>query len=197
MSEAGAVGPSESASLHRLVAQVAASDQVAERQFVEQYRAGVRLLVRRHCRPNEPMVDDLTQDVLMSVLQRLRDGELRDPAALPGYVRQTVVFTVTSEYRKRARRGESGEPLADIVAGHDDPERATGRAQVASGVKRLLAEMAVPRDREVLRRFYLEEQDKDAVCAALAIDPSHFHRVLFRARQRLRELLEAAGLNRG
>lgn len=197
MSEAGAVGLSENASLHRLVARLAANDPIAERQFVEHYRAGVRLLVRRHCRPNEPMVDDLTQDVLMSVLQRLREGELRDADALPAYVRQTVVYMVAAEYRKRSRRGESGEPVVDVATDADDPERAAARLQVASGVTRLLAEMTVPRDREVLRRFYLDEQDKDAVCAALAIEPSHFHRVLFRARQRLRELLEAAGLNRG
>ena len=197
MSEVGAVGPGESAPLQWLVAQLAASDPAAERQFIEQYRAGVRLLVRRHCRPNEPMVDDLTQDVLMAVLQRLRDGELREAAALPAYVRQTVVFVVTGEYRKRARRGENSELPVDIATDVDDPERATGRAQIAAGVKRMLAEMPVPRDREVLHRFYLDEQDKDTVCAALAIDPSHFHRVLFRARQRLRELLEAAELNRG
>lgn len=173
---------------------IAAGDRAAESEFVAQYRDGVRTLVRRHCRPNEPMVDDLVQDVLHRVLQQLRAGELRDAAALPGYVRQAVVFTTTAEYRKRARRGEDQTAPPDTLADADDPERRATRDELTRRVRALLGELTVARDRELLRRFYIDEQDKDEVCAALAIDESHFHRVLFRARQRLRDLLVAAGV---
>lgn len=185
------------ASTETLVVGVAAGDRAAEQQFVRDYRDGVRVLVRRHCRANEPMLDDLVQDALQSVLLHLRAGELRDPLALPAYVRRTVAFIVAAEYRKRGRRGPSDELDADHASQDDDPERAAIRAQTGTAVKRLLAEMTVPRDRDVLRLFYLDELDKDEVCTALAIEPSHFHRVLFRARQRLAELARSAGLTRG
>jgi RNA polymerase sigma-70 factor (ECF subfamily) len=200
MSNAEVAARGEVSPVAALVSRLAAGDRAAEQDFVGHYARGVRALVRRHCRPNEPMVDDLVQDVMQSVLLHLRAGQLRDAQALPGYLRQAVVFTVAAEYRKRSRRGEDGAPSgAEAADAVDvaDPQRHAEQEQIARRVSGLLNEMSVPRDREVLRRFYLEEQDKDVVCAALEIDPSHFHRVLFRARQRLRELIEAAGLNVG
>jgi RNA polymerase sigma-70 factor, ECF subfamily len=197
MSNAEVAAPGEASPVAALVSRLAAGDRAAEQDFVRHYARGVRALVRRHCRPNEPMIDDLVQDVMQSVLLHLRAGQLRDAQALPGYLRQAVVFTVAAEYRKRSRRGEDGAPGGAEAVDAADPQRHAEQEQIARRVSGLLNEMSVPRDREVLRRFYLEEQDKDVVCAALEIDPSHFHRVLFRARQRLRELIEAAGLNVG
>ena len=46
------------------------------------------------------------------------------------------------------------------------------------------------RDREILRRFYVEDQDKEDICRALNLDSLHFNRVLFRAKKRFRKLLE-------
>ena len=45
------------------------------------------------------------------------------------------------------------------------------------------------RDREILRRFYVEEEDKDSICKDLKIDGTHFNRVLFRAKARFREAI--------
>lgn len=116
------------ASIETLVARVAAGDRAAEQQFVHDYRDGVRVLVRRHCRANEPMLDDLVQDALQSVLQHLRAGELRDPSPCPAYVRRTVAFIVAAEYRKRGRHGPSDELDAEHPSQDDDPERAAIRA---------------------------------------------------------------------
>ena len=56
--------------------------------------------------------------------------------------------------------------------------------------------MPVKRDREILTRFYVEDQDKDEICTALNLDSLHFNRVLFRARKRFRKILEkSAGLS--
>jgi len=178
-----------------LVRRIASGDPVAERDFVARFQPGVRTLVRRHSRPADPAIDDLVQDVLESVLRALRAGSVLDEGALPGYVRGTVVYTVQAHYRKRARRGEDrtdGDP-ADLVEEGDPASKAHADALVGT-VRSLLDELGVPRDREILRRFYLQEQDRDEICTALGIETSHFHRVLFRARGRLRELLVRAGL---
>ena len=44
------------------------------------------------------------------------------------------------------------------------------------------------RDREILFRFYLAEDDKERICRDLGLTAVHFNRVLFRARERFREL---------
>ena len=76
----------------------------------------------------------------------------------------------------------------------DNPVERLGSEQLAGLLRKLLAQLPVARDREILVRFYLEEQDKDEVCRGLGIDASHFHRVVFRARERFRALLDGAGI---
>jgi len=179
-----------------LVGRISAGDGAAETEFVLAFQAGVRALVRRHARPGDPIVDDIVQDVLHTVIQRLRENALNEPAALPGYVRSTAVFAVTAEYRRRGRRGEN-DGHAESPEALPDPEQPADharRAQLRDGVQRMLAELGVERDREVLRRYYLNEEDRDAVCAALSIEPDHFHRVLHRARARMKELLLRRGI---
>jgi len=179
-----------------LVGRIGAGDRSAETEFVLAFRAGVRALVRRHARPADPIVDDLVQDVLHTVILRLRENALNEPAALPGYVRSAAVFAVTAEYRKRGRRGENGtDPQSpDDLPDPDQPDHHARREQLRASVNHVLAELGMERDREVLRRYYLNEEDRDTVCAALAIEHDHFHRVLHRARTRMKELLVRRGI---
>lgn len=175
-----------------LVARIAAGDRRAEQEFVRSYERGVRALVRRHCRPNDPIVDDLAQDVLARVLERLRAGAIREPAALPAYVQATIVYATSAEYR--SRRVTEPAALIDELPSDDNPSERASSNQLAGLLRSLLAQLPVARDREILVRFYLEEQDKDEVCRGLGIDASHFHRVVFRARERFRALLDGAGI---
>ncbi len=57
-------------------------------------------------------------------------------------------------------------------------------------MRRVLEELPTERDREVLSRFYLAEDDSKKICADLGLATSHFKRVLFRARERYRTLFE-------
>jgi RNA polymerase sigma-70 factor, ECF subfamily len=110
-------------------------------------------------------------------------------------VRSAVVFCTRAEFRRGFRRVEAPiEEAAQVPATDVDPAEALARDGEGQVVRRLLAELPVERDREILRRHYLSEESKDSVCHALGIDDAHFRRVLHRAKQRLRELLEAAGL---
>ena len=175
-----------------LMARIAGGDRPAEAEFVRLFERGVRVLVRRYCRPGDPIVDDLVQDVLSGVLERLRAGAIHDPAALPAYVQSAVVYATSAEYRRR--RPTLAETAIEQIPDRETPGSRLAATQLAKLLRDLLAGMAVPRDREILRRFYLEEEDKDSVCRALAIDPGHFHRVMFRARERLRVMAEQAGI---
>lgn len=175
---------------HSLISRIAQGDRQAEAEFVRQYERGVRVLVRRHCRPGDPVVDDLVQDVLSGVLERLRAGAIHDPVALPAYVQSAVVYATSAEYRRR--RPTQTDAVVEQIADNETPGTRLDATQLAGFLRDVLAGMPVARDREILRRFYLEEEDKDSVCRALAIDPGHFHRVMFRARERFRLLVEQA-----
>lgn len=175
-----------------LVTRIAAGDRTAETEFVRQFERGVRVLMRRHCRPGDPCVDDLVQEVLTGVIERLRAGAIRDAAALPGYVQATVTYAATAEYRRR----RPTEPVSVIqeLEGGDNPATTIAAEQLSVVLRELLADLPMERDREILKRFYLDEEDKDVVCRDLGIEVQHFHRVVFRARERFRDLVERAGI---
>jgi RNA polymerase sigma-70 factor (ECF subfamily) len=60
-------------------------------------------------------------------------------------------------------------------------------------VKDIIRGMGSQRDRTILVRFYLNEEDKEIICRDLKLTPMQFARVLHRARGRLRQLLESQG----
>jgi len=101
---------------------------------------------------------------------------------------------LTGHWRKQQRRATMTDSAQVERAAHDapGPEGAVSRDQEQQAVRNLLEALSTPRDREILRRVYLLEEDRERVCADLGIDSVHFSRVLFRAKQRLRSLLEAA-----
>lgn len=184
------------AELQRIIAQIAAGDRAAETDLVNRFQRGVTLLARKYARPNESRIADIVQTVLMNTLERLRLGSLREAAALPGYLRTCVINEVTMMYRDKNTTSDEDVSTADgkiaELTTSDTPELRASRAELLRNVLRAIDSLPVPRDRELLIRFYLREESRDEVCAALRIDEGHFRRVLHRARERLHDLLGAA-----
>ena len=65
---------------------------------------------------------------------------------------------------------------------------AVARREEARDIAQTLESLPTERDREVLRRFYLTVEDKDRICDDLGLTRLQFNRVLYRARERFREL---------
>jgi RNA polymerase sigma-70 factor (ECF subfamily) len=54
----------------------------------------------------------------------------------------------------------------------------------------MIREMKVERDRELLRDYFEYDKSKEQICRELELKPEHFDRVLFRARQRLKQIIQ-------
>jgi RNA polymerase sigma-70 factor, ECF subfamily len=61
-------------------------------------------------------------------------------------------------------------------------------------VRQVVEELPLPRDREILSRFYLSDEDCTVICDDLKLAREHFNRVLFRVRNRFPERLIERGL---
>lgn len=76
---------------------------------------------------------------------------------------------------------------------HPDPMD-TEQHFLGAEQRRLLHEqidtLRIKRDREILRRAYIHNETKPAMCAALVLTTSHFDRIIFRARERLKQKLK-------
>jgi RNA polymerase sigma-70 factor (ECF subfamily) len=136
----------------------------------------------------------LRQDTFRIAIEKLRSSSLEEPERLVAYLRGVALNLWLGQRRKDTRRAttadtEAVELVADEGAGPFDN---VSREQVRRAVGVLLNELGTARDREILTRLYLDDEDKESICAALGVDSTHFNRVLFRAKQRFRELLVRA-----
>jgi RNA polymerase sigma-70 factor (ECF subfamily) len=179
-----------------LVRRIRSGDRRAESELVERYSRGLLFFLRRTTR-SPTLSDDLHQETFRIALERLRRDGLGEPEKLSSFLLGTARNLFLGDYRKRARRGED---LAATEAAADPLDPRPGqldsylRREQAASVQRLIAELPTDRDRQVLLRFYVAEEDKESICSDLGLSSLHFNRVLFRARQRFKELLEQ---NRG
>lgn len=173
-----------------LVRRIGRGDRSAEHEMIERYGRGLLYLLKRRTADAE-LAKDLRQEAYVVAIEKLRTSSIDDPERLGAYLRGIAVNLVIAEQRKTKRRATSPD-LAAIDAASDNrpgPGDSLSRAQLAAVVRTLLDELPVERDREVLVRLYLMDQDRERVCDALGIDASHFNRVLFRAKQRFKALL--------
>jgi RNA polymerase sigma-70 factor (ECF subfamily) len=171
-----------------LVRRIASGDATAEGELFQRYSRGLLFLLRRLA---PELAEDLHQETFRIVLERLRKRELDDPAGLAGFLRGIARNLVIAERRKSARRRTDAdeEELAQAVSPTPGQLSAVLLDEEAETVRQLIRELPTERDRQLLLRFYVTEEDKESLCADLGLDSLHFNRVLFRARQRFKELL--------
>lgn len=170
---------------------IAAGDPDAEERLILLFGRPVALLLDRHTN-GRPEAEDLFQDTFRIALQKLRHGELREPEKLPGFLAQLARNLAIEHYRKTARRRTepASDTLPEIAASAPGQLGEILQREDAALVRRVIAELTNERDREILLRFYIAEEDKDRIAADLGLSGLQFNRVLHRARQRYRELLE-------
>jgi RNA polymerase sigma-70 factor (ECF subfamily) len=154
----------------------------------------------RRLAQNPALADDLHQETLALVVEKVRRGEVREPEKLAGFIRSTARNLFIADRRKEARYRplddgddeEGPRPVVTLVDRGPAPLDKVLAGEEARQVQRLLGELRYDRDRQVLLRFYLSDDSKEEICAALGIEPERFNVILFRARERLRELWERA-----
>jgi RNA polymerase sigma-70 factor (ECF subfamily) len=158
---------------------------------LQELRDGLLYLIRRQV--DDPAIaDDVCNEAIRIVLDRVRRRRLEDPTKAAAYLAQTARNLLKADRRKALRRRTVTGAQKAIVE-FPDP---AGDASVAMhaqfhalAVHAVLKRMPIVRDRELLVRFYLHEEDKVDICRDLHLTPEHFDRVMSRARERFRERL--------
>lgn len=181
----------EIAAAIRIVQGIRDGNGDAETELVQRYSRGLRYLIIKKT-GDEELANDLLQETLIIAIRKLREQTLENPQRLAGYLRG-IAIRVT----QNARRRQSREPYlsdSDFLESIQDHGRrqfeCVSAEQTKAAVHELLDSMSVKRDRELLLRYYVYEEEKAEICRALGLDSLHFNRVLYRAKQRFREILE-------
>jgi RNA polymerase sigma-70 factor, ECF subfamily len=138
------------------------------------------------------VADDLYQETFCIVLEKIREGDVREPEKLSGFVCCVAKNRVIKHFQRAARQERLTETEEAVSLPHPARDRLEEllRKESADIVRQILKEMTNERDVQVLFRFYLAEDDKEQICADLGLTGLQFNLVLHRARERYRELYE-------
>ncbi len=156
------------------------------------FSRGVRFYLCRQLGPQD--LDDTIHDVYVIITQSIRNGELRDPERLMGYVRTIIRRQVAGHIDhvvEQRRRQGSLEFERDMSDHQLDPERRIIQRQRQELALRILQSLH-QREREVLVRFYLEEQAPGEICREMDLTQTQFRLIKSRAKARFGELGRAS-----
>jgi len=170
-------------------------DVSAESELIRQFEPGLRVLLRRRTGGDHGLLQDLVQETLLVVIQRLRGVGIDDPQKLAAFAAQTARNLAIASLRKAERQktdvdSEATERKPDSSR---SVEAQTGDLEAALAVRALLRELPQARDRLMLKRFYLEDHDKEHICQEMQLTEAAFNQALSRARRRFRQILEERG----
>jgi RNA polymerase sigma-70 factor (ECF subfamily) len=172
-----------------LVSRIEAGDGFAESELVERYARNIRFMLLKRTGSIQ-LANDLCQDTFVVTLKKLRAGDLRKPQCLSAFIRQTAVNISIDHFRKEKRYVLQDDGDFSLHHSHRDHKaRGLDSRTTRLILENTLDQLAVSRDREILRRFYLADEDKVTICVALRLSAPHFDRVLYRAKRRMRALI--------
>ncbi len=172
------------------VNRIHAGDKLAEGELIQHYGPGILLMLEQRTQDQQLAVD-LYQDTFVIVIERLRGKSLNEPHKLGAFIYGTGKNLLIGDLRKKARRKTFADTdiVSETADSNSGPFQNVNRDEEARIVRQIISSMRSKRDRTLLMRFYIDEEEKENICLELNLSSLHFNRVLFRARRRFRELL--------
>jgi RNA polymerase sigma-70 factor, ECF subfamily len=155
---------------------------------------GLRLLIARRT-GDQHVAADLLNDAVCTTWEKWLAGKIARPEQIAGYIFQVAMNLLRNRRRAMSERPEkrADAEVLESLAATDPVNLQQVEENLAARVKEIIRGMGSQRDRTILVRFYLNEEDKETICHDLKLTPMQFARVLHRARGRLRQLLESQG----
>ena len=170
-----------------VVDRIRSGDGAAESELVRHFWRGVETIVRR-ASGDQSNTEDLCQDTFRVALEKIRRGDIREPQKLPGFIASLARNLVTEHFRRHPSDRAAADGGREPVDSNPSPLDSLLQREQAAIVRKVLEEMDTERDRQILFRYYVAEEEKERICAELGLTAVHFNRVLFRARERYRAL---------
>lgn len=171
----------------QLAKAIANGDAMAETSLYKLFSRGLQMMLERRTR-DAALAQDLVHETLMTVIQKLRQEGIENPQLLPRYIHQTAKFLHIGWQRKKSNQEVATDEYESPDENTQSVDTEIEQEETREMVRNLIAEMTVERDRELLYRYYVREQDKQVICEFLDLSAEHFDRVINRARTRFRQL---------
>ena len=191
LTAAGAEPPITGTSAHpnyiSLVERIINGDAAAEAELLDHFKGPVSHIIRRIA-PNAPTAEDFSQDTFLTVIRKIRNGDLKQPESLGSFVAGVARNHAIEQMRVMRRRAGEDLKTADHVP---DPSQnqldKLQKSEQLDEIREVMNEL-IPRYRELLLRYYINEEEKEVICNDLGLSSAQFDGVLHRARKRCRAI---------
>jgi RNA polymerase sigma factor (sigma-70 family) len=171
-----------------LVERIRRDDPSGMEDLYRVFARGIRFYLCRQLGPQE--LDDRVHDTFLIVVQAIRRGDLREPERLMGFVRTVVRRQVAAHIDElvHSRREEVEIDVNTRLPDHTwNPEQNLASREHVALMRRVLESLS-QRDREILIRFYLQEESQDQICREMELTETQFRLLKSRAKARFGEL---------
>ncbi len=160
-------------------------DPDTEKHFAAYFGSLLLIKLRTRVR-SSALIEDIRQETFLRTIRVVRSGEgIRQPERLGAFV-NSVCNNVTLEYlRSSTRQQQPEEGAPEPVDRASSPENELLSKERKKMVRAVLEDLP-QRDRQLLRAVFLEERDKDEVCAEVGVDRDYLRVLLHRAKQHFR-----------
>jgi RNA polymerase sigma-70 factor, ECF subfamily len=170
-----------------LVRQIGSGDPNAEGELVRRMAPRIRLYGLRHLR-DRAASEDLMQQVLITTLEALRAGRLREPEKLASFVLGTCRMTVLDQRRGVQRRERLLERFGGDLVRPDE----LSVPSLDHDRLRLCVQSLKERERTVVVMTFYHEQTGSDVASLLGISEANVRVIRHRAIHQLRQCMGGA-----
>ncbi len=134
--------------------------------------------------------EDFIQDSVLILLESLNAGKIKNQSSIRSYClgickRHLLVYIRNLAKHSRFRIGIDTSEFENFPDDANETLRYEDQQQCVD----LLKNIRVSRDRELLIDFYIEDKSRAEILDKFGFDDAHLYRVLYRAKQRARDVL--------
>jgi len=174
-----------------VVMRVCNGDSSGMEELYQVLSKGVRLFLYRQLGPRD--LDDKVHDIFVIVAKAIQRGTLRDPARLMGFVRTVMKRQIAGHIQEAIKERRVNTDLeGTLVLADRDPDPEHGAIEHENDeVARRVLKGINQRDREVLIRFYLNEERPETICREMRLTETQFRLIKSRAKARYSEMCRA------
>ncbi len=173
-----------------IVTRINNGDQSAEIELINFYSDRLLYILTRKFSDLD-ICKDALQDTFIIVLNKIKNGLINDSTKLTAFIRSTAINSALMIIRKNKKYIDASD--SNIINNLTTPELSSSeqieQRQLATMVIDVINSLKNERDRTILTSFYISQLDKLQICQQLDITPNHFDKVIYRSKQRLKQLI--------
>jgi RNA polymerase sigma factor (sigma-70 family) len=174
-----------SVACEQIVSLILAGDAQGEELLYSTFSRGLRYLAAKHC---PEYAEDCVHDAILTVTRQIKEGQLKTPAALPGYLNIVLKRTAWNKKLESEKLGANDEVFSTVVQTRSDDKADPQRLLEIQERAKILREglnSLKPQEREILTRFYLSGERPEYICQQMNLTETQFRLNKSRSKQKL------------